>query len=100
MSPGDHLEVDTGCIRQSAATLDETGRRWSSAAAGAAPGMPSGGLGSDPSAVAVARLVALRCIQVTQATDQLAAVATGLSQQLISSADAFDRMDAGLRQPR
>ena len=100
MSAGHDLQVDTGCIRQSAATLDETGRRWSAAAPGAAPGLPSGGLGSDPGATAVARLVALRCEQAKQATDQLAAVAGGMSQQLTLCADTFDRVEAGFRWPR
>lgn len=100
MSAGHDLEVDTAYIRQSAATLAETGRRLSSAAPGAAAGLPSGALGSDADAAAVARLVALRCEQAKQATDQLAAVANGMSQQLMLCADTFDRVETGLRWPR
>jgi hypothetical protein len=98
MSAGLDLQVDTGCIRQSAATLAETARRFSSAAPGAAAVVGTGALGDD--AEAVARLVGLRCIQAQQATEQLAAVAVGMSGQLTSCADAFDHIEAGFRWPR
>ena len=100
MNPGPDLQVDTGWIRQSAATLEHTGRALGAAAPSDGPVLATAGLGSDPGAVAVARLVALRCAQAKQATDQLAAVAAGLSQQLTMCADAFDRLETGFRWPR
>lgn len=100
MNPGPDLQVDTGSIRQSAAVLDDAGRMWAAAAPGTGPAVVIGALGSDGAAVAVARLVALRCAQAKQATDQLAAVATGLSQQLTHCADTFDRVENGFRWPR
>jgi hypothetical protein len=98
MSAAPDLQVDTGCIRQSAATLEETARRFGSAAPGAEPVIGSGALGDD--AEAVSRLVGLRCRQAQQASDQLAAVASGMSAQLTVCADAFDRLEGGIRWPR
>lgn len=92
------LEVDTGWIRQAAATLAETARRLSCAAPGAAPAVGTDSLGDDGETVA--RLVALRCVQAQQATDQLAAVASGMSQQLTLCAETFDRLETGFRWPR
>lgn len=100
MNPDPDLQVDTGSIRQSAAVLDDTGRMFGAAAPGTGPVVATGALGSDPAAVAVARLVALRCAQAKQATDQLAAVAAGMSQQLTHCADTFDRIEHGFRWPR
>lgn len=98
MSAGPDLQVDTGCIRQSAATLEGTARRFGAAAPGAGPLVPPGALGAD--AEAVARLVGLRCGQAKAAADQLAAVATGMSHHLTLCADTFDRMETGFRWPR
>lgn len=98
MSAGPDLQVDTACIRQSAATLDGAARGFGAAAPGAGPVVEAGALGAD--AEAVARLVGSRCAQAQQATAQLAAVATGMSQRLTSCADTFDRMETGFRWPR
>jgi hypothetical protein len=98
MSAGPELQVDTGCIRQSAATLDGTAQRFGAAAPGTGPIVQPGALGAD--AEPVARLVGSRCAQAQQAADQLAAVATGLSQHLTLCADTFDRTETGLRWPR
>lgn len=100
MTAGHDLEVDTGWIRQSAATVEDTGRRFASAASGIAPTVATGSLGSDAGADAVARLVGLRCGQGKQAADQLAAVAAGVSQQLTLAADTFDRLETGIGGPR
>ncbi len=100
MSPGHDLQVDTGCIRQSATTLEEYGRVLRAAGPGAGPGVAVGAFGNDADAVTVARLVALRCVQAQQATDQLAAVAVGLAQQLTLCADTFDRVETSIRWPR
>lgn len=100
MTPGHDLQVDTGCIRQSAATLEEAGRGFRAAAPAAAPVMDTSGLGSGADAAAVARLVGLRCAQAKQATDQLAAVAVGMASQLTLCADTFDRVETGFRWPR
>lgn len=98
MSAGPELQVDTGCIRQSAATLDGAARTFGAAAPGAGPLVQPGALGAD--AEAVARLVGTRCAQAQQAAGQLAAVATGMSQHLTLCADTFDRMESGFRWPR
>lgn len=98
MSAGLDLQVDTDCIRRSAATLAETARRFSSAAPGGTAAVGTGALGDDGEAVA--RLIGLRCVQAQQAGDQLAAVATGLSQQLNLCADTFERIETGFRWPR
>lgn len=100
MSAGPDLQVDTEWIRRAAATLEEAGRRWSSAAPGAAPAPAGGALGDDAGSAAAARLVGLRCLQAQQAAQQLAAVAAGLSQKLVHSADTFDRTENGFRWPR
>lgn len=98
MSAGPDLQVDTGWIRRSAATLDETGRRLGSAATDAGPVVPTGSLGSDGDSVA--RLIDLRCAQANQAAGQLADIADGVAQKLTVAANTFDRLDAGVRGPR
>ena len=94
------LQVDTEWIRRAAATLEETGRTWTAVAPGSAPTPNSAALGEDAGSAATARLVGLRCLQAREAVRQLASVAAGLSQQLLHSAETFDRAEHGLQGPR
>ena len=98
MTAGLDLQVDTHCIRQAAATLEDTAHRFGAAAPGAGPVVGAGALGGDGDAVA--SLVTSRCAQAQQAAEQLAAVATGMSHQLTLCAKTFDRLETGFRWPR